>query len=300
MKSRKALIIIAITAAIVTAITASYYPHFAPPSIKASTTTSLYTTGLLEELADKFRLHHSNVIIKFIPVGTGHALEMAERGDVDMVFVHAPQLEKQYIEKGVLVEGHIMAYNYFIIVGPKTDPAKIKGLEDPIEAFRKIYNAGVQGKALFISRGDKSGTHVKELLLWNKLGLNPQGQEWYIESGQGMAKTLLLANEKGAYTLSDIGTFLKLKCEGRLDQLEILVSGGKELINIYSVYLVNPEKFNTNYELAKEFMEFVLSDEGQSIIESYGMARYNTSLFYSAKSNLEMLEAYWHELASGE
>ncbi|MHC1627463.1 MAG: ABC transporter substrate-binding protein [Candidatus Nezhaarchaeales archaeon] len=301
MTSKKTTIIIGVIALLIV-ITAAYLYSILPREsiIKAATTTSLYATGLLEKLADEFKAHHPNVVVQFIAVGTGQALEKAARGDVDMVFVHAPQLEQKYIKNGVLVEGHIIAYNYFVIVGPRDDPAGIKGLKNPIEVFKRIYEAGVKGNALFVSRGDNSGTHVKELSLWSKAGLTPQGWEWYVETGLGMAKTLLVANEKRAYTLSDIGTYLKLKEEGRLDQLEILVGGGKELINIYSVYLVNPEKFNVNYELAKSFMEFVVSNEGQSVIGSYGVKEYGMPLFHPAKGNMTRLTLYWQELASGE
>lgn len=301
MKFRKAAITIG--PIILLIVTATAYLYLAFPKgniIKVATTTSLYATGLLEKLADEFKSLHPNVVVHFIAVGTGQALERAARGDADMVFVHAPQLEREYIENGVLVEGHIIAYNYFVVVGPRDDPAGIKGLKDPVEAFKRIYEAGAEGRALFVSRGDNSGTHVEELSLWSKAGLMPQGQEWYIETGLGMAKTLLVANQERAYTLSDIGTYLKLKEEGKLDQLEIMVSSGKELINIYSAYLVNPEKFNVNYELAKGFMEFLTSDKGQGIIASYGVEEYGMPLFHSAKGNMTRLKLYWQELASGE
>lgn len=265
--------------------------------LRVSTTTSLYVTGLLEKLADEFRKHYPNVVIQFIAVGSGRALELAAKGDVDMVIVHAPQLEREYIDRGVLVYGHIIAYNYFVIVGPRDDPAGIRGLSNPISAFKRIYRAGVTGKALFVSRGDNSGTHVRELCLWRKSGLNPKGQKWYIESGTGMAKTLLIANEKKAYTLSDIGTFLKLKCEGVLSELEILVSGGEDLINIYSAYIVNPQIHNVNYRLARLFLEFITSTEGQRIIGLYGRGKFGQPLFYPVEGREVELKSYWEKLA---
>jgi len=266
--------------------------------LRVTTTTSLFATGLLEELAKRFEEKHPNVVIQYIPVGSGEALRRAAKGDADMVFVHAPSLEIKYINDGVLIEGSIIAYNYFVIVGPVEDPAGIKGL-DPVEAFKKIFKAGEEGKALFVSRGDNSGTHVKELSLWDLAGLKPQGRSWYIESGTGMSETLLIANEKRAYTLSDIGTYLKLKVDGKID-LEVLVSGGELLINIYSVYIVNPDKIKgVNYELAKEFRDFVISDEGQEIIGSYGVDKYGQPLFYPAKGKVEWLRSVWEKIAGG-
>ncbi|MCS7386300.1 MAG: substrate-binding domain-containing protein [archaeon GB-1867-005] len=265
-------------------------------TLRISTTTSLYATGLLEYLAEKFEEKHPDVIIQFIPVGSGEALRRAAKGDVDMVFVHAPLLEIKYINDSTLINGNIVAYNYFIIVGPHEDPAGIKGL-DPIEAFKKIYKAGEEGSAVFVSRGDNSGTHVRELYIWKLANLSPHGNEWYVESGSGMSETLLIANELRAYTLSDIGTYLKLRTDGRID-LEPLVSKDDLLINIYSVYIVNPCKFRgVNYEVAKMFKDFVTSDEGQKLIGSYGVSTYGQSLFLPAKDKYGELEMIWVELS---
>ncbi|RLE60873.1 MAG: tungsten ABC transporter permease [Thermoprotei archaeon] len=285
--------------ALVLGLSAIYY--FTAPKetiLHVSTTTSLYATGLLEELAERFKETHPNVVVQFIPVGSGEALRRAANGDADMVFVHAPSLEKQYIESGILIDGKIIAYNFFVIVGPASDPAGIKDLS-PVDAFRKIFSTGESGNALFVSRGDNSGTHVKELSLWKKAGLNPQGRNWYIESGTGMSDTLLIANEKNAYTLSDIGTYLKLKAEDRID-LVALVAGGDELLNIYSVYIVNPEKIEgVNYEAAKAFHNFVASDVGQEIIAGYGVKEYGQPLFYPAKDKTGWLKIMWEKLSSG-
>ncbi|RLG66061.1 tungsten ABC transporter permease, partial [archaeon] len=241
------IILVAITA-ITTIIYVSLFGRETLRVLKVSTTTSLYVTGLLEKLSEEFRKEYPDVVIQFIAVGTGRALEIASRGDVDMVFVHAPSLEHKYIKRGILVDGRIIAYNYFVIGGPKDDPAGIKGLNSPVKALKRIYNAGVSGMTLFISRGDNSGTHIRELALWRRAGLNPIGQKWYIESGTGMSKTLMIANERKAYTLSDIGTYLKLKGEGILGRLEVLVDKGEGLINIYSAYIVNPDKYKVDYE----------------------------------------------------
>ncbi len=267
--------------------------------LRVTTTTSLYATGLLDKLAEEFHKQHPNVIIQFIAVGSGEALRKASMGDADMVFVHAPSLEKQYIDKGVLIDWGIMAYNTFIIVGPSTDPAGIKGLRDPVEAFKKIYYAGEEGKALFVSRGDNSGTNVRELALWRLAGLDPHGKPWYIESGTGMTQTLMIANEKNAYTLSDIGTYTKLKLDGDLPYLEVMVDNGTYLLNIYSVYIVNPDKYsNVNYEYAKMFRDFVLSSEGQKIIASYGVDKYGRPLFYPAQGKEDWLHKQWEKLVA--
>ncbi len=287
-------ITIALVLAIVSISLSLYFLQqtYSTKVLRVSTTTSLYATGLLDRLADEYRRLHPDIIIQFIAVGSGEALRKASRGDADMVLVHAPNLEKQYVEDNTLVEGDIFAYNFFIIVGPKEDPAGIRGL-DPLEAFRKIYEAGIEGRALFVSRGDESGTHQREKILWSLVGLKPSG-DWYIESGSGMSKTLLIANEKNAYTLADTGTYLKLKLEDRLPYLEALVTRGDVLINIYSVYIVNPEKISgVNYELAKEFKEFLVSGEGQGIIGSYGVDKYGKPLFYPATGKKDELKKQW-------
>lgn len=292
------IILVAITA-ITTIIYVSLFGRETLRVLKVSTTTSLYVTGLLEKLSEEFRKEYPDVVIQFIAVGTGRALEIASRGDVDMVFVHAPSLEHKYIKRGILVDGRIIAYNYFVIVGPKDDPAGIKGLNSPVKALKRIYNAGVSGMTLFISRGDNSGTHIRELTLWRKAGLNPIGQKWYIESGTGMSKTLMIANERKAYTLSDIGTYLKLKGEGILGRLEVLVDKGEGLINIYSAYIVNPDKYKVDYELAKLFLEFVSSKKGQKIIDEYGVRLFGRPLFYPAYGKENELKELWRVLSEG-
>lgn len=270
----------------------------APVRLRVSTTTSLYATGLLEELAKKFQERNPGVIIEFTPVGSGEALKKAESGDVDMVFVHAPNLEKKYLEKGVLKLGKIFAYNTFIIPGPEDDPAGIKG-KAPVDAMISVFEAGEVGNAKFVSRGDNSGTHNRELWLWSLAGLDPSGREWYIESGTGMAETLMIANEYGAYTLSDIGTYLKLSAE--LPCLTPLVTQGSELLNVYSVYVVNPEVVEgVNERLAYEFQEFVLSDEIQEFIGSYGVAEFGSPLFHPAYGDPDgSLREAWIQLAGG-
>jgi len=265
-------------------------------ALRVATTTSLYATGLLDYLSEKFREKYPNILVHFIPVGSGEALRRAAMGDADVVFVHDPPLEVRYVNDGTLINGSVVAYNYFVVVGPPSDPAKVKGL-DPIECFRRVYKAGEGGFVKFISRGDGSGTHARELMIWRLAGLDPRGRGWYVESGAGMSETLLIANELGAYTLSDIGTFLKLRVDGAVG-LEPLVSGGDVLTNIYSVYIVNPGKVSgVNYVAARIFKEFVTSDEGQELIGMYGVDRYGQPLFLPAEGRYEELSKLWVELS---
>ncbi|MGQ9680108.1 MAG: substrate-binding domain-containing protein [Candidatus Bathyarchaeia archaeon] len=215
-----------------------------------STTTSLYETGLLDVLKPRFEARYPEFNVSFISQGTGLAIETAKRGDADMILVHDPASERAFLEQGYGVNRKVIAYNFFIIVGPKSDPAGIKGLA-PLEALKKIYAQGLEGGAIWVSRGDNSGTHSKEKALWKTAGLNltrikaekASGTDapWYLEAGAGMTATLQLANQKEAYTLSDIGSFLKNSKTGNI-QLVALVEGGKEVLNVYSAIAVNPQK----------------------------------------------------------
>ncbi len=296
MQGGLALAVVVLVILIVTGELLYYFSGQKPVRVTATTTTSLYATGLLEYLAGKFRETHPNVQIEFIAVGSGEALRRAEMGDACMVFVHAPSLEKQYIEKGVIEGGRIFAYNYFIIVGPSSDPAGVKGAGSAVEAFKAIYRAGEEGRTVFVSRGDNSGTHVKELSLWKSAGLDPRGRPWYKESGQGMAQTLVMASEMGAYTLSDIGTYLKLKSGGKIPGLEILYASSEELINIYSVYLVK-SCTGDERKAAEEFAKFAV--ERQDLVGSYGVDKYGQPLFYPAEGKEDYLRQAWERLAGG-
>lgn len=290
--------IVAIGIVVILAIAATMIIYLVNPNevrIRVTTTTSLYATGLLDYLADGFRRKHPNVFFDFIPVGSGEALRRAEYGDACMVFVHAPSIERKYINKNVILGGRIFAYNYFIIAGPPEDPAGIKDSKNVVEAFKKIFEACEQDKVRFVSRGDNSGTHVKELSIWSQTNLDPRGKPWYIETGSGMAHTLLVANEEKAYVLSDIGTYLKLKKEGKLPDLEMLYSNDTELINIYSVYLVS-SCTGTERDLAREFIEFIVN-EGQELIANYGVREYGQRLFNPAKNNIEWLKRLWKQLS---
>ncbi|MCY0868130.1 MAG: substrate-binding domain-containing protein [Desulfurococcus sp.] len=301
MDTRTKLLVAVAVVAIAVVAGVAYYKLTAgsePLHIRATTTTSLYQTGLLDALAGEFRKINPNVVIDFIPVGTGEALKRAAGGDACLVLVHAPSLERTYMSDGVIEYQKIFAYNYFIIVGPSSDPAGVGSAKSAIEAFQKIYAAGEAGKALFISRGDNSGTHVKELELWRKAGLNPEGKQWYIEAGQGMGQTLVMSDERGAYTLSDIGTYLKYKKEGRIPSIKELFSGDENLINIYSAYLVS-SCGGRERDMAKAFIDFIAGSKGQELIRSFGVQEYGGSLFYPASDKLAELAATWQKIAEG-
>jgi len=299
--SKKTAAILGAVAVVLTAIALAFYIYnyvYVPKAVRLiiSTTTSLYQTGLLNFLASKFVEEYPGVNVSFLPVGSGHALQIAARGDACAVLVHAPSLEALYLSSGAISNQTIFAYNFFIIVGPPNDPANVSKASNAVEAFRRIYEAAEKGLTVFISRGDGSGTHVKELQLWNASGLNPSGKPWYRECGYGMTEALIMANEMNGYTLSDIGTFLKLKKDGRIQNLAELYSNSTELINVYSAYLSakcsDPER-----DYAVKFIQFLTSDEGQKLIASYGVDEYGRQLFYPAKGYEEWLSEVWSKLA---
>ncbi|MFB0547033.1 MAG: substrate-binding domain-containing protein [Anaerolineae bacterium] len=227
-----------------------------------ATTTSTADSGLLDYLLPDFEAIY-NVKVDVIAVGTGQALRLAEAGDADVVLVHAREKEDAFVEAGHGVNRQDVMYNDFIIIGPEDDPAGIKGLTDAAEAFKKIAQAEVK----FISRGDESGTHGKERSIWEKAGIEPEG-EWYISAGQGMGAVLTMANEQLAYTLTDRGTYLARTMEG-ID-LPILVEGDPILFNPYGVIAVNPELHPTvNDDLALAFIDWLTSVETQFKISTF-------------------------------
>ena len=256
-----------------------------PPTEKLviATTTSLYDTGLLDAIENEFEARYS-IDLYFISVGTGLAMEHARRGDADVILVHAPQREFSFLREGYGVCRKIVAYNFFMIVGPVEDPANITDLP-PMQALIKIAEFGRSGACTWISRGDDSGTHIKEKLLWKNAGFDWEElrrEKWYIEAGAGMGKTLQMADEKSSYTLADAGTYLKYRKE-KLISLEALVTMGKELLNVYSVIAVNPNVHpEVNFEGAIKFIKFLVSEEGQRVIGEYGKDVYGGALFQPA------------------
>lgn len=210
--------------------------------------------------------------VKTIAVGTGEALAMGSRGEADVLLVHAPDRERELVGAGQAIHRRIVMHNDFLIVGPEQDPAGIHGRRDGAESLRMIAEAG----AAFVSRGDNSGTHMREVELWNSAGVEPGG-DWYLSTGQGMGATLMIAAERGAYVLTDRGTYLAF--EDRTG-LVPLVEGDPTFLNIYSVLEVNPERFpNVNRAGAEAFAEFILGTEAQEIIGDFGVESYGEPLF---------------------
>jgi tungstate transport system substrate-binding protein len=247
-------------------------PAFAQSStVILSTTTSTQDSGLLDVLVPLFE-KKTGLSVKTISVGTGQALALAARGEADVSLVHAPSLERKYVEEGKMLHRRLVMYNDFVIIGPGDDPAKIKGMSRATDALKRIAETGSR----FVSRGDKSGTNLLELGLWKQAGIEPRGA-WYIESGQGMGQTLGIADDRRAYTISDRGTWLAFQ---KRISLPILVEKDKPLLNIYSVMEVNPANGpRVNVAGGKAFADFMVAPETQAAIKTYGMARFGQPLF---------------------
>lgn len=232
--------------------------------ITVASTTSTENSGLFDHLLPIFK-EKTGIEVRVIAQGTGQALETGRRGDADVVFVHAPAAEKAFVEEGAGVERFEVMYNDFVIVGPNSDPAGIRGMKGASEAFAKIAEA----KATFASRGDDSGTHKAELRLWKEAGIDIEktGGSWYRELGSGMGPTLNTAAQMPAYTLADRGTWISFENRG---PLEILVEGDPKLFNQYGVILVNPKKHpHVKQEAGQAFIDWLVSDEGQQAIADY-------------------------------
>ncbi len=236
-----------------------------------ATTTSTQDSGLLDVLVPLFR-ERTGVEVKVIAVGTGAALEMARKGDADAVLVHAPSAEQRLVESGDLVEGALVMHNDFVVVGPPGDPAGVRGAESAAEAMRRIAAYG-----RFVSRGDNSGTHQQELALWQAAGVDPAQVAKRVETGQGMGATLNVADQLGSYTLTDRGTYLALR---KNLQLVVVFEGARELLNIYHVYVVNPERHpRVKADQARAWAAFLVSKEAQEVIRTFGVEQYGEPLF---------------------
>ncbi|MEH6473234.1 MAG: substrate-binding domain-containing protein [Halopseudomonas sp.] len=232
--------------------------------LRIATTTSTYNSGLLDYLLPDFERSH-NIPIQVIAVGTGKALRLGQSGDVDLVLVHAPQAEQQFVDQGYGVDRAGIMYNDFIIVGPEQDPAGIKNLASATEALDRI----AAKQALFVSRGDDSGTHKKELALWHDPS-QTQSTSWYREAGQGMGKVLQIANELDAYTLVDRGTWLAYKAKLNL---KLMVESDPSLHNPYAIIRVNPKRYpDLNHPDAITFSRWLASAEAQQKIASFRIA----------------------------
>jgi tungstate transport system substrate-binding protein len=247
--------------------------HAQQKTIILATTTSTQDSGLLDVLLPIFE-KKMGYFVKTIAVGSGQAMAMGQKGEADVLLVHSPDAEKKFMAEGYGINRRLIMHNDFIVVGPGEDPAKIKGSRSTPEAFKKISTAG----ALFISRGDNSGTDAKEKAIWKTAGIKPDGEKWYQQTGLGMGQTLNVAAEKKGYTLADRGTYLAMKKNLNLD---ILVEGDAILLNIYHVIEVNPAKWpKVNAAGAKAFSDFMVSRETQDVVKIFGVDKFGAPLFF--------------------
>jgi tungstate transport system substrate-binding protein len=242
-------------------------------TIILATTTSTQDSGLLDVLIPVFE-KKTGYFVKTIAVGSGQAMAMGEKGEADVLLVHSPAAEEKFISGGFGINRRLVMHNDYIMVGPPEDPAKIRGIKSSSEAFVKIALA----KALFLSRGDNSGTNAKEKDIWKAAGIKPEGEKWFQQTGLGMGQTLNVTAEKKGYTLADRGTYLAMKKNLGLD---ILVEGDAILLNIYHVIEVNPAKWTKlNVAGAKAFADFMVSRDTQDIIKTFGVEKFGSPLFF--------------------
>ena len=298
---QKLLIAAALATIIVVAGTLVYFNYFSKRRLFISTTTSLYDTGLLNAIETDYEATH-NVDLQITAVGTGVAIQQAENGDADIVLVHAPSTELSFLEGGYGLNRKIIAYNFFTIVGPADDPAQISGL-DVSQALLQIAEYGrnmpdqSETNQIWASRGDNSGTNSKEKSLWTAAGYDYKqlsDEIWFASTGQGMGATLTIANQKNAYTLSDIGTYLKFHAHGSIE-MEALITEEQALLNVYSIMAVNKNTVSAdpsvhdqiNSDDAMNFIEYLISSETQQQIDDYGVDTYGQSLFNKAVQPLK-------------
>ncbi|MFW9965673.1 MAG: substrate-binding domain-containing protein [Candidatus Thorarchaeota archaeon] len=252
-----------------------------------STTTSLFDTGLLDEVKTTYEESHPQVLLAFISAGTGIAITHAMNGDADAILVHSPSQEFDFMNQSYGVNRKIVAYNFFVIVGPSDDSAGINGM-NTTNALQQIYDYGQShGTSLWVSRDDSSGTNSKEFSLWTQTGLDYntiKEESWFLSSGSGMGTTLQTADELGLYTLADIGTYMKYYSDG-LITLAKHVESDQTLINVYSVIAVNATQVEgVKFDLAMEFIRWLIGTEAQDLIGAYGQEDYGEALFNPAAS----------------
>ncbi|HHU32969.1 MAG: substrate-binding domain-containing protein [Zhaonellaceae bacterium] len=240
--------------------------ELAGKKIVLATTTSTQDSGLLDVLVPAFE-EETGIEVDVVAVGTGQAITLAKEGNADVLLVHARADEDKFVEEGYGSEAWDVMYNQFLIVGPAEDPAGVKDSASAVEGLQKIAETG----AKFVSRGDDSGTHKKELKIWKEAGIDPSGQEWYLSAGQGMGDTLKMADELRAYALTDEATFLAMDLE-----LEVVSKGDPSLLNPYGIIKVNSSK---EQEAASAFINFIVGEEGQKIIGEFGKEKFGSPLF---------------------
>jgi tungstate transport system substrate-binding protein len=280
----KVLIIAVAVTALIIGGSFAYFQYFTRTKLFISTTTSLYETGLLNATKQAFEAKYQ-MDLNFLAVGTGQAIQQAQGGNVDALLVHSPSNETQFLQGGDGVCRKIIAYNFFTIVGPASDLAGING-SSVTSALGKIvdYGRNHTSSRIWVSRGDGSGTHTKEKSMWAKANFSYaqiSSEAWYASAGQSMSITLNMANEFGAYTLSDTGTYWKLSKDGTIS-LVPFITETKDLLNVYSVMAVNQTKHpSVNFTNAITFIRYLISDEGQQLIDNYGKDQYGQSLFHS-------------------
>lgn len=278
------IVVISIAVVAMVVISASALVLLAPQiqHLRMATTTSTQDSGLLDYILPVFEEKY-NCRVEVIAVGSGQALEMGKRGDVDVLMVHSPVSEVQFVNDGYGTNRTQLMYNWFVIVGPDDDPAGTRSATNATIAFKKIMNNGTAGDAVFVSRADNSGTHTKELSIWAKLGYNKTevaafNSSWYKQAGQGMGTVLDMCEEFDAYTLSDDATYFSRVESGLIPSLNITKGGDSALKNQYSMILVNSTMWpHINKTMAKNFLEWLISNEGQDLIKSY--ERYGQQLF---------------------
>lgn len=252
-------------------------PAYGDALLKLSTTTSTDNTGLLKVLNEAFTAE-TGVRVAVISVGTGQALKLGANGDVDLALVHAPKAELEYVASGDFIDRQYVMFNDFVLVGPEADPAKVKNSPTIQDAFQQIANA----EQRFVSRGDDSGTHKKEMAIWQQAGIQPGGR-WYVQAGQGMGVVLTIAEEMGGYALTDRGT--QIAYQDKM-QLKIVSEGDALLSNPYHIMAVNPEKqAHVQYDLAMQYIAFVTSEKGKQVIDNFKLN--NQQLFFTANPTVE-------------
>ncbi len=254
-------------------LTACAAPSTSAKEILLVSTTSTQDSGLLDALLPAFTAQ-TGYRVSLVATGSGQALKIAEQGNADVILLHSPAVEKEFMANGFGIDRRLVMHNDFVIVGPPADPASVHTRTRAADAFAAIFSSA----SAFVSRGDESGTHVKEKAIWSAAGLDPFHQPWYLETGQGQGATLSIASEKQAYALTDRGTFLAYR--SNVD-LVILFEGDPILLNVYHVITANPEKWpQVNLAGAQAFADFITSPAGQQIIAQFGVDQFGQPLFY--------------------